>query len=103
MKKLTNTMLVMVPILCVMGCATGPDFSQMSPEQIYAYQVNQQQQMMQLQGLMNQAQAGSQQMLNSQQQMLQSSSNYSAPVAQSPYPANDTVRCLVAGVYINCR
>ena len=53
--------------------------------------------------LMSQIEATSRQMNQQSQQLLQQSQGYQAPAVNSYQQPNNTVRCITAGIYTNCR
>ena len=53
--------------------------------------------------LMSQAEAMSRQMNQQSQQLLQQSQGYQAPAVNSYQQPNNTVHCITAGIYTNCR
>ena len=98
-----TSILAAIAVIATTGaCATGPDMSGWTPQQIYAYRQAEAMQYQQAMGLMHQSNQQSQQLLNQAQQGLNQTP---PPVIMDPkQPGTTYVYCRELGTYVvNCR
>lgn len=91
-------------IMCVDSAGRDTGYRDaMTDQQLMMWQQNRAYEQMQMQQLNQQMQQASQSFQQQQYQNLQQSQQWSAPAVPSYQQNNNTVRCISAGIYTNCR